>query len=47
MKNKLAQLFVLTASIDRRYLQFAYFVFVILGLVFTKSPADGSGGGRV
>jgi len=46
MKNKLAQLYVLTANIDRRHLQLAYFLFMLLGFVFIQSPADGSGGGR-
>lgn len=44
MKNKLAQLHVLASKIDRRYLQLAYFAFVLIGFIFVDAPSDGGGG---
>ena len=46
MNNKLSQLLVLASRIDRRYIQLAYALFVLLGFVFIQSPSDGGGGGR-
>lgn len=43
MKTKLAQLFVYVNTIDRRYIQAAYFAF-ILGMFILGAPDDGSGG---
>ena len=43
MKNKLAQLYVLAGKIDRRYVQLAYYAFV-LGLAIIQAPVDGGGG---
>ncbi|NWG05131.1 MAG: hypothetical protein HXY35_00440 [Chloroflexi bacterium] len=44
MKNTFAHLQLLVAKIDRRYIQFAYFAFILAGLVLTKAPSDGGGG---
>ena len=44
MKNKLFQLYVYFNTIDRRYIQWAYFVFV-LGMAIMTSE-DGGGGTR-
>jgi hypothetical protein len=46
MKNKLAQLYFFVSKIDRRYIQLAYFTFMLAGFVLTQSPSDGTGGGR-
>jgi len=46
MKTKLAQLFVYINNIDRRYVQVAYFVFMLAMFVVQGSPEDGSGGTR-
>ena len=46
MKNKLNQLYVLASKIDHRYIQFAYFAFMLAGFIFVQSPSDGGGGGR-
>jgi hypothetical protein len=45
MKNKLFQLYVQISTIDRRYIQYAYFVFM-LAMLFIQSPEDGGGGTR-
>ena len=45
MKTKLTQLFFYISNIDRRYMQFAYFVFT-LALYILRVPDDGSGGTR-
>lgn len=44
MKNKLAQLQVLVSKIDRRYIQLAYFAFMLIGFIVVNSPSDGGGG---
>jgi hypothetical protein len=46
MKTKLAQLFVYINNIDRRYIQFAYFVFMLAMFIVQGSPEDGGGGTR-
>ena len=45
MKNKLTQLFITINTIDRRYIQYAYFVFT-LAMFILRAPEDGSGGTR-
>jgi hypothetical protein len=45
MKNKLFQLYVQFNNIDRRYIQWAYFVFM-LAMFFIQAPEDGGGGTR-
>ncbi len=45
MKNKLFQLYAYFNSIDRRYIQWAYFVFM-LGMVILRAPEDGGSGTR-
>jgi hypothetical protein len=45
MKNKLTQLFIYVNTIDRRYMQYAYFVFM-LAMFILRAPDDGSGGTR-
>jgi hypothetical protein len=46
MKNKLFQLYVQISTIDRRYIQSAYFVFMLAMLVIRGAPEDGGGGTR-
>lgn len=46
MKTKLFQLYVYFNSMDRRYIQWAYFVFMLGLFVIQGSPEDGSGGTR-
>jgi hypothetical protein len=46
MKNKLVQLYFFVNNIDQRYVQLAYFVFMLAGFVVTQSPSDGGGGTR-
>lgn len=43
MKNTIAQLQLLVARIDRRYVQFAYLALVLAAFV-AKAPTDGGGG---
>ena len=43
MKNTFAQLQLFATKIDRRYIQFAYFVFMLAGFILTRAPSDGSG----
>jgi hypothetical protein len=45
MKTKLTQMFIYINNIDRRYVQFAYFVFM-LAMYILGVPDDGSGGTR-
>ena len=45
MKTKLTQLFFYINNIDRRYMQTAYFVFM-LAMFVLGVPDDGSGGTR-
>jgi hypothetical protein len=45
MKTKLTQLFFYINNIDRRYMQAAYFVFM-LAMFVLGVPEDGSGGTR-
>ena len=45
MKTKLAQFVFYINNIDRRYMQAAYFVFM-LALFVLRAPDDGSGGTR-
>ena len=45
MKTKLAQLFIYVNTIDRRYIQAAYFAFM-LAMFILRVPEDGSGGTR-
>jgi hypothetical protein len=47
MKNRLAQLYFYVNNIDRRYIQLAYFVFMLAMLFIQGSPEDGSGGTRL
>lgn len=44
MNNKLAQLIYVTNQIDRRYIQFAYFVLMLAALVVARAPSDGGTG---
>ena len=46
MKNKLAQLYFFVNNIDQRYVQLAYFAFMLAGWFFTQSPIDGGTGPR-
>ena len=46
MKNKLFQLYVQLNNIDRRYIQWAYFAFMLAMLVIQGSPEDGGSGTR-
>lgn len=46
MKTKLMQLVIRINNIDRRYIQFAYFTFMLALFVLRLSPDDGSGGTR-
>jgi len=45
MKTKLTQLFFYINTIDQRYVQFAYFAFM-LAMFILRFPDDGSGGTR-
>lgn len=45
MKTKLTQMFIYINNIDRRYVQFTYFVFM-LAMYVLGVPDDGSGGTR-
>ena len=45
MKNKLFQLYIYINTIDRRYIQLAYFVFM-LAMFVANSPEDGGNGTR-
>ncbi len=45
MKTKLTQIFIYINTLDRRYMQFAYFVFT-LAMFILRAPDDGSGGTR-
>ena len=44
MKNKFTQLVYLANKIDRRHIQFAYFVLLLAGFLFAPCPVDGGGG---
>lgn len=44
MKTKLLQLYVYFNNIDHRYIQTAYFVFMLAMLVIQGTPEDGGGG---
>jgi len=46
MKTKLIQFVVYVNNIDRRYIQFAYFAFMLAMFIIKGSPDDGSGGTR-
>jgi hypothetical protein len=46
MKTKFAQLVFYFNNIDRRYLQIAYFVFMLAMFVVQGCPEDGSSGTR-
>lgn len=46
MKNKLFQLYMYAHRIDRRYIQYAYMLFMLAMLFIQGSPEDGSGGTR-
>jgi len=46
MKTKLFQLYVYFNNIDRRYIQWAYFVFMLAMFVAQGSTEDGGGGTR-
>jgi len=41
MKNKLAQLVYIVNKIDRRHLQFAYFVLMFAVSIIMRRPSDG------
>lgn len=41
MKNKVAQLALFVNRIDRRYIQFAYFLVVLAASFIMKGPSDG------
>jgi len=43
MKTKLFQLYMYANTIDRRYIQFAYFVFMLAAFIIC-APEDGGGG---
>lgn len=45
MNNKFALFISIASKIDRRYIQFAYFVVALAGAVLLRTPSDGSGGG--
>ncbi|MEP7135290.1 MAG: hypothetical protein ABI904_10195 [Chloroflexota bacterium] len=45
MKTKLTQFFIYINNIDRRYMQYAYFAFM-LAMFILRVPEDGSGGTR-
>jgi len=44
MKTKLAQLACFVNRIDRRQLQFVYFILILAGAVLFKAPSDGGTG---
>lgn len=44
MKNKFSQIVYFANKFDRRYIQLAYFVFLLAGLLITNAPSDGGGG---
>jgi hypothetical protein len=46
MKTKVAQLVFYVNNIDRRYIQFAYFAFMLAMFIVQGVPEDGSGGTR-
>jgi hypothetical protein len=46
MKNKLFQLYVQFNNIDRRYIQWAYFVFMLGMFIVQGSTEDGGSGTR-
>jgi hypothetical protein len=46
MKTKLAQFVFYVNNIDRRYVQIAYFVFMLAMFIVRGSPDDGGGGTR-
>jgi hypothetical protein len=46
MKTKLFQLYVYFNNLDRRYIQWAYFVYLLAMLVVQGAPEDGGGGTR-
>jgi hypothetical protein len=46
MKTKLFQLYMHFNSIDRRYIQWAYFVFMLAIFIAQGSTEDGGGGTR-
>jgi hypothetical protein len=46
MKTKLFQLYLYFNNIDRRYLQWAYFVFMLAVVFVTGSTEDGGSGTR-
>ena len=45
MKNKLTQLYFFLHNIDKRYIQLAYFAFLLAGF-FAQAPIDGGTGPR-
>ena len=46
MKTKLFQLYMYFQNIDRRYIQWAYFVFTLAMFITQASTEDGGGGTR-
>ena len=44
MKNKFSQIVDFANKFDHRYIQFAYFAFLLVGFLVTRAPADGGGG---
>jgi hypothetical protein len=46
MKNKFAQLYLFVSQVDHRYLQLAYFAFILAVSFGVRSPVDGGGGTR-
>ena len=46
MKNKLTQVYFYFNNIDRRYIQFAYSVFMLAMFIAQGVPEDGSSGTR-
>jgi len=46
MKNKLFRLYMYINNIDRRHIQFAYFVVMFALMIAQMSPEDGSSGTR-
>jgi hypothetical protein len=44
MKIKLTQLIFFISKLDRRHIQFAYFVLALAGYVVLRAPSDGGTG---
>ena len=44
MKNKFSQIVYFANRFDRRYVQLAYFVFLLAVSLINRAPSDGGGG---